>query len=130
MKSDDDRIGEEGEAVESAPSGTQTVFTDHDVAQLSAISARCWCVAGRFTRRSDRRMAKRPRRLPIDLVEMVDTASDTKIAVFVANICLVQRGPFGRWRATSRRNKLRGVFRRHTMSTGTSKRRHIRCARG
>ena len=94
------RIGEEwGEAVESAPGGTQTVFTDRDVAQ-ALDDRRSVLVRGGALHQTlgspDGDTVTR--RLPIDLVEMVDTASETRIAVSVANICLVQRGPFGRWR--------------------------------
>ena len=94
------RIGEEwGEAVESAPGGTQTVFTDRDVAQ-ALYEQRLVLVRGGTLHQTlgspDGDAATR--RLPIDLVEIVDTSSETRIAVSVANICLVQRGPFSRWR--------------------------------
>ncbi len=94
------RIGEEwGEAVESAPGGTQTAYTDRDVAQ-ALDDRRSVLVRGGALHQTlgspDGDTVTR--RLPIDLVEMVDTASETRIAVSVANICLVQRGPFGRWR--------------------------------
>ena len=94
------RIGEEwGEAVEFAPGGTQTVFTDREVAQ-ALDDRRSVLVRGGTLHQSLGSPVGDTvtRRLPIDLVEMVDAASETRIAVSVANICLVQRGPFGRWR--------------------------------
>ena len=94
------RIGEEwGEAVESAPGGTQTVFTDRDVAQALDDRRMVLVRGGALHQTLGSPVGDTvTRRLPIDLVEMVDTASETRIAVSVANICLVQRGPFGRWR--------------------------------
>jgi len=94
------RIGEEwGEAVEFARGGTQTVFTDREVAQ-ALDDRRSVLVRGGTLHQSLGSPVGDTvtRRLPIDLVEMVDAASETRIAVSVANICLVQRGPFGRWR--------------------------------
>ncbi|MEK9884564.1 MAG: hypothetical protein VW442_07805 [Acidimicrobiaceae bacterium] len=94
------RIGEEwGEAVEFAPGGTQTVFTDREVAQALDDRRSALVRGGTLHQSLGSPVGDTvTRRLPIDLVEMVDAASETRIAVSVANICLVQRGPFGRWR--------------------------------
>jgi len=94
------RIGEEwGEAVESAPDGTHTAFTDRDVAQALYEQRLVLVRGGTLHQTLGSPIGDAvTRRLPIDLVEIVDTSSETSIAVSVANICLLQRGPFGRWR--------------------------------
>ena len=94
------RSGEEwGEKVDSAPEGTRTAFTDRDVAQALEDRHPVLVRGGTLYQSLGSPVGDVVRRrLPIDLVEIVDTSSETRIAVSVANICLVQRGPFGRWR--------------------------------
>ena len=94
------RSGEEwGEAVDSAPEGTRSAFSDHDVAQALDDRHPVLVRGGTLHHTLGSPVGNAAtRRLPIDLLEMVDTLSETRIAVSVANISLSQRGPFGRWR--------------------------------
>ncbi|MCH1489374.1 MAG: hypothetical protein L7T83_03040 [Ilumatobacteraceae bacterium] len=94
------RIGEEwGEPVDSAPEGTRTAFTDHDVAQALDVQHPVLVRGGTLHKTLGSPIGDAViRRLPIDLVEMVDTSSETRIAVSVANISLSLRRPLGRWR--------------------------------
>lgn len=94
------RIGEEwGEAVDSVPEGTRTAYTDHDVARALDDQHPVLVRGGTLHRTLGSPIGNAAtRRLPIDLLQMVDISSDTRMAVSVANISLSLRGPFGRWR--------------------------------
>lgn len=94
------RIGEDwGEGIDFAPQGTRIAYTDHDVA-LALDDGRPVLVRGgslHQTLGSPNGTAV-TRCLPVDLIEIVETSSNTRIGVSVANIFLNLRGPFGRWR--------------------------------
>ena len=94
------RTGEEwGEAVDSAPEGTRTAFTDRDVAQALEDRHPVLVRGGTLHHSLGSPVGDAvTRRLPIDLVEVVDTSSETRIAASVANISLSLRGPLRRWR--------------------------------
>lgn len=93
------RIGEEwGEAVASAPEGTRTAYTDHIVAQALDDQRPVLVRGGTLHQMLGSPIGTATRRLPIDLVQMIDSSSETRIAVSVANIFLCLRRPFGGWR--------------------------------
>ena len=93
------RSGEEwGEKVDSAPEGTRTAFTDRDVAQALEDRHPVLVRGGTLYQSLGSPVGDVVRRrLPIDLVEIVDTSSETRIAASVANISLSLRGPLRRW---------------------------------
>ena len=92
------RSGEEwGEKVDSAPEGTRTAFTDRDVAQALEDRHPVLVRGGTLYQSLGSPVGDVVRRrLPIDLVEIVDTSSETRIAASVANISLSLRGPLRR----------------------------------
>ena len=94
------RSGEEwGEKVDSAPEGTRTAFTDRDVAQALEDRHPVLVRGGTLYQSLGSPVGDAVRRrLPIDLVEIIDTSSETRIAASVANISLSLRGPLRRWR--------------------------------